>query len=69
MSHSLSMEKLKVEDLDSLQLDIEILNQEKAISEKDKTVLKSQLDKSQTYKLTSQQIRAKAAFTAKLNSG
>ena len=41
MSHSLSMEKLKVEDLDSLQLDIEILNQEKAISEKDKNVIKS----------------------------
>ena len=47
MSHSLSMEKLKVEDLDSLQLDIEILNQEKAISEKDKGILKSQLAKSQ----------------------
>ena len=31
MSHSLSMEKLKVEDLNLLQLDIEILNQEKEI--------------------------------------
>jgi hypothetical protein len=40
MSHSLSMEKLKVEDLDSMQLDIEILNQEKAITEKDKSLLK-----------------------------
>ena len=47
MSHSLSMEKLKVEDLDSLQLDIEILNQEKAISEKNKGILKNQLAKSQ----------------------
>ena len=40
MSHSLSMEKLKVEDLDSLQLDIEIMNQEKSITEKEKSGLK-----------------------------
>lgn len=47
MSHNLQMKKLKLEDLESLTVDLDILNQEKALTDQDLITLKSQLDQSQ----------------------
>lgn len=47
LRHNLQMTKLKLEDLESLTLDLEILNQEKALTDEQLNSLKLQLDISQ----------------------
>ena len=55
MNHSLQMTKLKLEDLESLTLDLEILNQEKALTDEELISLKLQLDLSQKQVFEKQQ--------------
>ena len=44
LQHILSMKTLQVEDLESLKLDLEILNEEKELTESDLNSMKQQLD-------------------------
>ena len=48
------MQKLKLEDLESLTIDLDILNQEKAMTDQDIISLKQQLDQSQRTALEKQ---------------
>lgn len=43
VNHSLAMEKLRLEDMESLTLDLEILNEEKALTEKEMKTIKGHL--------------------------
>ena len=48
LAHSLQMEKLKLEDMESLTLDLEILNQEKNMAEQEILQLKGQVTSAQS---------------------
>ena len=54
LRHNLQMQKLKLEDLESLTIDLDILNQEKAMTDQDIISLKQQLDQSQRTALEKQ---------------